>query len=121
MALRNEGLDFSAYVCYIREAINKKSISSKEKKMNKNSNIVAEAKADAKAKRTPREGKPWYINLIVWLMDALAAVAILALAIQGALSMVQADLSTYVKIGVAILVVGLLASRLLERVFQARR
>lgn len=80
--------------------------------------IVEEVKAEAKAKKDllPKQ-TPWYINLIKWLFDAIAAVAVLALAVIGALSLLQTTLSTEVKIGIATLVVGLLAMRLLDRVF----
>lgn len=99
--------------------------------MNK-STIVADAKADVAAKQAQAQAeqkaankaagiKPWYINLLIWLMDAFATVAILALAIVGALSLIEAGLDGTVKLGISALVVGLLASRLLERVFAVRR
>lgn len=87
-----------------------------------NKSIVEEVKAEAKAKQAlqPKglRGTPWYINAIMWILDVLAAVSVLALAIQGALSLLQTNLGTEVKIGIAALVVGLLATRLLERVFK---
>lgn len=100
--------------------------------MKQNTNIVAEAKADVAAKQAQEKADqqaankalgitPWYINLLIWIMDAAAAVGVLALAIVGALSLIQAELSDTTKIGIAALVVGLLASRLLERVFKVRR
>jgi flagellar biosynthesis component FlhA len=75
----------------------------------------AQAKEEAKANRT---GNPWYINLVMWIFDSLATIAILGLAIIGAQSLIATTLSETVKIGIAALVVGLLATRLLERIFK---
>lgn len=81
--------------------------------------VKAEALASAKAKQALQpKSTPWYINLLMWVLDVLAAVAVLALAVQGALSLLQTNLGTSVKLGIAALVVGLLATRLLERVFK---
>lgn len=61
--------------------------------------------------------KKWYVNLTVWIIDTLSAVILLALAIIGALSLVNSSMAGEVKIGIAVFIVGLLATRLLERVF----
>lgn len=85
----------------------------------KKSNVTQELEANIKA-RTPKTS-PWYIKMAVWFLDTFSAIAILALAIRGAVELVQSSLAAEAKIGIAALIVGLLASRLLERVFQVRR
>lgn len=90
----------------------KKSINGKE--------LIAQAKADVKAKQIAERGTPWYVKAVVFLFDFLAAVIILALAIQGAKNMLGTNLSEEVKYGLAALVIGLFAARLIERIFKAR-
>lgn len=64
--------------------------------------------------------KPAIVRGIFWLFDVLAAAVILALAIKGASIFIKTA-SVDVKAGVATLFVGLLAMRLIERVFDQRR
>lgn len=59
-----------------------------------------------------------------WLMgtlDVLAAAGILAFAIMGVGNFLSLDLDWRIKTGLSVAFVGLLAARLLERTFQARR
>lgn len=76
----------------------------------------AARKAEEKAGR-----KPWYIVAIIWLLDVLSAIGILALAIYGASRLISPTMDKWVIIGISALVVGLLASRMIERVFSVRR
>lgn len=64
--------------------------------------------------------KPAIVRAIFWAFDVLATALILALAIRGAASFVKTA-SSDVKVGVAVTIVGLLAMRLIERIFDQRR
>lgn len=57
------------------------------------------------------------LKVVVWALDALSAVVLLALAILGGQKLLQASLDSNVKIGITVFIVGLLASRLTEKVF----
>lgn len=65
-------------------------------------------------------GKPLILTGLFWVFDSLSAIGILALAIKGAAAFIKVA-STDVKTGMAIVIVGLLATRLIERVFDQRR
>lgn len=82
--------------------------------------IVAQAKKDVAAKQAANKpkGNPWYVNMIAWIFDSLSVVIILALAVIGALSLIEAGIDNEIKLGIALVVVGLLASRLLDRIFK---
>lgn len=87
--------------------------------MNKKSDIPFDLKAlKAEVKAKQPKTTPWWANALVWLLDSLSAAAILALAIIGALTLIQSDITWEVKIGISALVVGLMAARLIERIFK---
>lgn len=85
----------------------------------KKSTVTKEAQAEIDAENPTSQ--IWIVRLIIWVMDALSAVAVLALAVMGAKSLIMAELNGEIKVGIAVLVVGLLAARILERAFQTRR
>ena len=59
--------------------------------------------------------------LFMGFLDTVSAVIILALAVMGAQSLLQANIDYRVKLGAAILLVTLFAARLVERAFAAKR
>lgn len=64
---------------------------------------------------------PKVVKLLMGALDYLAAAGILAFAIMGVERFLNLNLDWRIKTGLAVCFVGLLASRLVERAFQARR
>jgi len=85
--------------------------------------LLEEVKSDAAARKAEAKANttPWYVNAIIWLLDVISAIGILALAIYGASQIVSPTMDKWTIIGISALVVGLLASRMIERIFSVRR
>lgn len=64
--------------------------------------------------------KPWYINMVIWLFDSAATVVLLGFAILGAIKVLDTNLASSIRLGIAVFIVGFLAARLLERLFAKR-
>lgn len=88
--------------------------------MTKESDLTKESRAEI-AREHGITSTPLAVRLAMGALDTLAVVAILALAIIGAMQIINSSLQGEVKVGLAVAVVGLLAARLTERVFAARR
>lgn len=79
---------------------------------------VAQEQAARKVELAKAGYTPWYINLLNWLADVAAGIIILGLAIIGAKDLLSADMDWKVQVGLAMLAVGFLAVRLIDRVFK---
>ena len=82
--------------------------------------IAQRAAEQEQVEKKTKGGKPWYVNLLVWLFDFVAAIAILALAVKGGVSLIDAGITNTQAIGIATVVVGILAMRLIDRIFDNR-
>lgn len=65
--------------------------------------------------------KPWYIRWGLNLFDGVAVVALLALSVIGAETLLKSTIGTEIKLAFAVGLVIFLAARLVERAFAVKR
>jgi len=84
--------------------------------------ILNEVHANSKQRKKEAKlaVKPWYINMLIWLADALSIVVILAFAVIGIRSLIKDMINPEYALAIAVIIVGALAFRTVEKLYRHR-
>jgi len=99
----------------------------KEQHMTKGQEILAEVKAKAAATKKAEKAeikattKPWYINMLIWVVDTASIVVILALAIYALRNIIKLGINPEYALAISVVIVGALAFRTVERLYRNRK